>query len=68
MISLSSPNEQQKALYQLAESQGEYFATKQAAALAKNIVANWRAKQAAERARRPEAAQLELLQVAQSEA
>ena len=36
-------------------------------ALAKNIVANWRAKQAAERARRPEAAQLELLQ-AQTEA
>ncbi len=41
---------------------------RQAAVLAKNILANWRAKQAAERARRPEAAQLELLQVAQSEA
>ena len=40
---------------------------RQAAVLAKNILANWRAKQAAERARRPEAAQLELLQVAQSE-
>jgi hypothetical protein len=41
---------------------------KQAATLAKNIVANWRAKQTAERARRPDAAQLELLQVAQTEA
>jgi hypothetical protein len=41
---------------------------RQAAALAKNILSSWRAKQAAERARRPEAAQLELLQVAQSEA
>jgi adenine-specific DNA methylase len=40
---------------------------RQAAVLAKNILANWRAKQAAERAHRPEAAQLELLQVAQSE-
>lgn len=40
---------------------------RQAAVLAKNIVANWRAKQAAERARRPESAQLELLQVAQTE-
>jgi putative DNA methylase len=41
---------------------------RQAAALAKNIVTNWRAKEATEGARRPEAAQLELLQVAQSEA
>jgi putative DNA methylase len=41
---------------------------RQAAALAKNILSSWRAKQAAERPRRPEAAQLELLQVAQSEA
>ena len=41
---------------------------RQAAVLAKNIVANWRTKQAAERARRPESAQLELLQVAQTEA
>jgi hypothetical protein len=41
---------------------------RQAAALAKNILANWRAKQAAERARRPDAAQLEFLQRAQSEA
>ena len=39
----------------------------QAAVLAKNIVANWRAKQSAERARRPDAAQLELLQLAQTE-
>ena len=39
----------------------------QAAVLAKNIVANWRAKQTAERARRPDAAQLELLQLAQTE-
>jgi len=36
--------------------------------LAKNILSSWRAKQAAERARHPEVAQLELLQVAQSEA
>ena len=40
---------------------------RQAAVLAKNIVANWRAKHAAERARRPESAQLELL-IAQTEA
>ena len=36
--------------------------------LAKNILSSRRAKQAAERTRRPEAAQLELLQEAQSEA
>ena len=33
MLSYSSPSDRQRALYQLAESQGGYFTTKQAAAL-----------------------------------